>query len=315
MKPKHALLAVLVAVIWGVNFLAIDAGLQSVPPLLFVAIRFILVIVPWIFFIKPPAVKWYIVVVVGLTMSAGQFGLVYLAMHLGLPTGLAPLVLQAQVLFTALIALAVLRERPTRAQWVGVGLGAIGLAVVGIGRAQVAPVLPFLLVLAGAFSWAVGNVIVRQVKTSSGLSMVVWSGAVVPLPLFLLSWFVEGPDQVLHALGNLQWPAILGSLFTAYVSTIVGYGIWNNLLSRYPAAAVGPYSLLIPPVGIAAAWLALGQAPSTTEIIGGALLLSGVAAAVLRLKRRSAGPPAAPLAAHAVMAAPVTVDQLEKVSP
>ena len=108
MNPRHSALALLVAVLWGVNFVAIDLGLHpdgaEMPPLLFVAMRFILVVVPCIFFIRKPDVGWKAIVGVGLLMSAGQFGLLYLAMALGMPAGLASLVLQAQVLLTVLLA-------------------------------------------------------------------------------------------------------------------------------------------------------------------------------------------------------------------
>ncbi|NYE95811.1 O-acetylserine/cysteine efflux transporter [Psychromicrobium silvestre] len=290
MQLKHALLAVLVAVIWGVNFLAINATLQDVPPLLSLALRFLLVVFPWIFFVKPPKVGWRAVVAIGLTTSLGQFAILYLALSLGMPVGLAPLVLQAQVLFTALIAMAVLKERPSGGQLIGIGMGVLGLAIVGFGRAQVAPVLPFLLVLLAAACWAVGNVITRRVQrrssaSSSGLSMVIWSGTVVPVPMFVLSYFFEGPAALGEVWGNLHWPAILGALYTALISSLVGYGIWNNLLRRYPASAVGPYSLLIPVVGMASAWIVLREVPSSTELLGGALLLAGVAFAVVRFKK------------------------------
>lgn len=290
MKPKHALLAVLVALIWGTNFLAINATLQSVPPMLSVALRFVLVIFPLIFFVKPPKIGWKFVVLIGLTVSAGQFGLTYLAMHLGLPTGLAPLVLQAQVLFTVLLSMVFLKEKPNAGQSIGIGLGIAGLLVVGVGRAQVAPILPFVMMLGAAFSWSIGNVISRQVLTGavkvSGLSLVVWTAAVVPVPMFALSYFLEGSEQIGSALSHLQPGAIIGALFTAYISTIVGYGIWNHLLGRYSSAVVGPFTLLIPVIGIASAWLVLNEAPSVPELIGGGLLLAGVATAVVRFGRK-----------------------------
>lgn len=294
MQLKHALLAALTAAIWGVNFLAINATLQDVPPLPSLALRFLLVIFPWVFFIKRPKASWKIVVAIGLTTSLGQFTLLYLGLALGMPVGLAPLVLQAQVLFTALIAMGVLKEKPGRGQLIGIGIGVVGLTIVGVGRAQVAPILPFILTLVAAFSWAIGNVITRIAQKdssqvsgkSSGLSMAVWSGTVVPIPMYLLSLIFEGPTALAETLGELHWPAIIGALYTALVSTLVGYGIWNSLLSRYPASAVGPYSLLIPVVGMAAAWIALHEVPSGTEVLGGGLLLAGVAFSVFKVPSR-----------------------------
>lgn len=287
MTPRHSALALLVAVLWGINFVAIDLGLNpgggaQMPPLLFVAMRFALVVFPCIFFIRKPDVSWKAIIGVGLLMSAGQFGLLYLAMALGMPAGLASLVLQAQVLLTVLLAAGILGERPTRRQLAGVVLGIAGLSVVAVGRSLVAPLLPLLIVLAAALSWAAGNVVARKAKAASGLGLVVWSGAVVPLPLAGLSLLVDGPAAVSGALLDLQPASILSAIYTAAFGSLVGYGIWNRLLGLYPSSAVVPFTLLVPVVGMTAAWLVLSEVPSPAEVAGGLLLLAGVAIAVLR---------------------------------
>ena len=285
MNLRNSLLACLVAVLWGLNFVAIDIGLhadgQEVPPLLFVALRFVLVVFPLIYFIRKPDVGWKAIDGVGLFMSAGQFGLLYLALAVGMPAGLASLVLQAQVLLTVLLAAGFLGERPSRRQLAGVVLGVAGLAVVAVGRSAVAPLLPLIIVLGAALSWAAGNVIARKAKAASGLGLVVWSGAVVPLPLAGLSLLVDGPGAVFGTLANLQLPTILSALYTAAFGSLVGYGIWNRLLASHPSSAVVPFTLLVPVVGMTAAWLVLGEVPTLPELAGGFLLLGGVAIAVL----------------------------------
>lgn len=286
MNPRHSTLALLVAVLWGVNFVAIDLGLHpdgaEMPPLLFVAMRFTLVVLPCIFFIRKPDVSWKAIIGVGLFMSAGQFGLLYLAMALGMPAGLASLVLQAQVLLTVLLAAGFLGERPSRRQFAGVVLGVAGLAVVAVGRSLVAPVLPLMIVLAAALSWAAGNIVARQAKAASGLGLVVWSGALVPLPLLGLSLLVDGPGAVSRALLEVQPITLLSAFYTAVFGSLVGYGIWNRLLGLYPSSAVVPFTLLVPVVGMTTAWLVLGEVPTPAEVTGGLLLLAGVAIAVLR---------------------------------
>ena len=290
MNPRHSALALLVAVLWGLNFVAIDLGLHpdggaEVPPLLFVVMRFTLVVIPCIFFIRKPDVSWKAIVGVGLFMSAGQFGLLYLGMALGMPAGLASLVIQAQVLLTVLLAAGLLGERPSRAQLAGVVLGVAGLAVVAVGRSLAAPVLPLLIVLAAALSWAAGNIVVRKAKAASGLALVVWSGAVVPIPLLGLSLLLDGPAALSAAVVELQPVTWVSALYTAVFGSLVGYAIWNRLLGLYPSSAVVPFTLLVPVVGMTAAWLVLGEVPSLAEVLGGLLLLGGVATAVLRPRR------------------------------
>lgn len=313
MPPRHAALAVLVAVVWGANFVVIDLGIGDVPPTLFVAVRFVVVLVPAILLVPRPRVPWGDVVLVGLFMSLGQFALLYTALAVGMPAGLASLVLQAQVGLTVVIAAVTLRERPNRAQVVGVLVGAVGLGIVAMGRSTATPALGLLLVVAAATSWAIGNVASRRASgrgavlpsgerapagRASGLSMTVWSATVVPVPLFLLALVLDGPDAVATALTHPTLPAVLSTLYTAWFASLLGYGIWNTLLARHPSAAVVPYAMLVPVVGLSTAWLVQGEVPNAWEATGGALLLLGVAVTtgVLhpgRRRRRSGGAPGA----------------------
>src|SRR3954453_13437170 len=134
MELRHAALATLVAIIWGFNFVVIQWGMHDVPPLLFLAMRFTVVVLPAVFLVPRPTASWQTVVAIGGFMSLGQFGLLYTSMHLGMSPGIAALVLQAQGLFTALFAAVWLRERPTRRQLVGILIAGVGLTVVGVGR-------------------------------------------------------------------------------------------------------------------------------------------------------------------------------------
>ena len=109
----------------------------------------------------------------------------------------------------------------------------------------------------------------------------------MPLPALALSLVVDSPPVVWEALSNLSWVAILSTVYTAVFASLIGYGIWNSLLARYPTSAVVPFTLLVPVVGILAAWLVQGEVPATTEFIGGAIMLAGLAAAVLQPRRRA----------------------------
>jgi O-acetylserine/cysteine efflux transporter len=277
---RDSLLAALVATIWGFNFVVIDWGMDGVPPLLFLAVRFVLVIFPAVFLIRRPAVPWRTLVAVGAFMSIGQFGFLYVAMDRGMPPGLAALVLQAQVVFTIVIAAGVLREIPTSAQVVGVLLGVTGLVVVGLGRGGHVPATALLLCLLGALSWGVGNVVSRAAKVPGGLSLTVWSATVVPVPLLLLSLVIDGPAAIGDGLAAFGWQAVLSTLYTAGLASLVGYGLFNSLLARNPSAAVVPWVLLAPVVAMASAWLLLDQVPNGPELVGGLLLVGGVLVAL-----------------------------------
>jgi O-acetylserine/cysteine efflux transporter len=282
---KHSLLALLVVIIWGGNFVVIDVGQEGVPPLLFLALRFTVVCLPAVFFLKPPGIGWRQIVVIGAFLSFGQFALLYLALALGMPPGLASLLLQTQVIFSLIVAALILREKPSRRQLVGVGIGMLGLGTVIVGHSQTAPWLPLVVTLASALAWSVGNVLARRAQATSGLSLVVWSGLVVPVPALALSLIVDSPPVVWQALTNLSWVAIGSTVYTAVFASLIGYGIWNSLLTRYPTSSVVPFTLLVPVVGILAAWLVQAEVPTVTEFAGGVIMLAGLAAAVLQPRR------------------------------
>lgn len=278
MRPVHYMLALLVVVLWGVNFIFIDFGLRDWPPLLLVAARFTLVVFPAIFFVKFPRGDFRRILLIGVFMSAGQFGLLYTSMFLGLPAGLTSIVIQIQAAFTVLVAALALREFPNRRQIIGILIGLSGLGVIGLSLQASVPIAAFLVALGASLSWAIGNVIARGVKEgTNGVQMTVWSALVVPVPLFVLSLLVDGPAEVAHALAHPTWGVVASIVYTAGCASLIGYVIWNSLLARFPASQVAPFSLLVPLVGVLSAWLVLGDRPTVPELIGGALLLLGVA--------------------------------------
>lgn len=290
---RDSLLAALVATVWGFNFVVIDWGMGDVPPLLFLAARFALVVVPAVFLVGRPAAPWHVVALIGVFMSLGQFGFLYVGMAAGMPPGLAALVLQAQVIFTVLIAAGALRELPTAAQVAGVVLGSVGLLVVAVGRGGHVPLLALALCLLAALSWGVGNVLSRASGVKGGLSLTVWSALVVPVPLVALSLVLDGPAALADGVAAFGWAALLSTLYTAGLASLVGYGIFNTLLSRNPSASVVPWVLLAPVVAMGSAWLLLDQRPNLAESAGGLLLVLGVLVALRpdgpgRLSRRLA---------------------------
>jgi O-acetylserine/cysteine efflux transporter len=295
MSARHTGLALLVVLIWGVNFVAIDIGLKDVPPLLFVAMRFVLVAIPAIFFVKRPGIGWRQVLLVGAFLSFGQFVLLYLALALGLPPGLSSLLAQTQIVFTVVVSSLLLREHPSRRQVIGILIGMSGLAVVVIGHSYASPWLPVLVALSSALSWAIGNVLARRARASSGLSLVVWSALVVPVPAFGLALLLNGAPVVFSALAHLSLAAILSTVYTAVFASLVGYTIWNSLLTRYPTSAVVPFTLLVPIIGIATAAIVFHEQPALSELLGGAIMLGGLAVAVLRFSKDTSNPLVPPL--------------------
>lgn len=300
MPVRHSLLAASVALLWGLNFVAIDVGLETFPPLLFVALRFALTAFPAVLVTRAPGVAWRWVIAFGAFISVGQFGLLFVGIHAGMPAGLSALVIQLQAVFTIVLAVAILGERPTRLQLLGATVAFGGLALIATGRAESVPLIAVLLVVGAAASWGAANICTRLARPPDAFALLVWASLVGPAPLAALSLAVEGPDATTEALTSLGWPGLLSLLYIVVVATLFGWGAWTWLLARHPASIVAPFSLLAPVAALISTWLARGEQPSATQLAGGVVILAGLALAVVPLPRlRWRSPPACPRAMDA----------------
>ncbi len=286
MTRRHVALAVAVAVVWGLNFVVINEGLKVFPPLFFVGIRFLVVLFPAILLVGRPRVPARYVIGVGAFSGALQFGLLFVSLSLGMPPGLASLVVQLQVVFTIAIAAVVLGERPHRRQLAGALLALAGVAVIaGTRTGVIVPLGALALCIAGSASWGIGNVLTRVAKPDRALAFLVWTSLVPPIPLLLLSLLVEGPARIEAAGRSLTISSVLALLYVAYLSTGFAYGSWAYLLRRYPASTVAPFALVVPVVGLAAAAVFVHETPSVPEALGAAVVIAGLAMVTRSVRR------------------------------
>jgi len=276
MTPRDVFLALLVVVLWGLNFVAIKWGVEAMPPLLLTALRYLCAAVPAVFFVRSPKVKLSLLLGYGVAIGVLQFGLLYAAIRMGMPAGLSSLVIQMQAFFTIGLAVLTLGERPARAQIVGALVALAGIAAIAAERLTGAALLPLLMTLAAAAFWGVGNIFTKQAGKIDMLAFVIWSSLVPPVPLLLASLLTEGVAADWAALSH-PTALLIGTIaYSGYFSTIIGYGLWSVLLGRYPASIVAPFSLLVPVVGIGSSALLLGEPLSPLEATGSAIIFAGL---------------------------------------
>ncbi len=276
MKPKHIALAVLIAAIWGFNFVAIKLGVTGVPPFFLTAARFALAAFPALLFIARPHENWRWLAGFGLVLGVGQFGFLFLAVRLGLPVGLTSLVMQAQAFWTMLFAWLVLSEVPSLRQMWGAIIGFVGIATIALDRWTGPDLIPLLLCLAAAAGWGGANIISKKAKPKDTLSFVVWSSLAVPVPMLVLSWIFEDHGQVLAATTAPTIQVVGSLLYLSFLSTLFGYAAWNFLFNHYAASTVAPFSMLVPLFGILGGAVAFGERFDTFEIAGGILIVMGL---------------------------------------
>ncbi|MFK0382262.1 MULTISPECIES: EamA family transporter [Rhizobium/Agrobacterium group] len=277
MAVPHILLALVTVFLWGFNFVVIKVGVMGMPPLLLTALRYLFAAVPLVFFLPRPKVPWGHMIVYGMVMGCLQFGLLYTAIKWGLPAGLSSLVMQSQAFFTMALAVTMLGEIPLKSHIAGAGVAFAGLAVIGLERMTAAAMIPLLMCVGAAFSWAIGNIVNRKVGSVNAISFVAWTSLVPVLPLVILSLLLEGPQAIADGMASANLMTGLVVIYMAYGATIVGAGIWSFLLLRYPAGTVAPFSLLVPIVGFLGAYFAFDEHITRLEIIGSTLVVGGLA--------------------------------------
>lgn len=277
MKPVDILLALIVVLIWGFNFVVIKLGLLGLPPILFTALRFACAALPMAFFIRRPRIPLRLLAGYAMFQFALQFTLLFSGMQAGFPPGLASLVVQLQVFFTIGLAIALLGERPHWPQVAGALIAFAGMGLVAAHLEARTTVIGFLMVIAAGFSWGVGNIFTKRIGKVDALALVVWGSLLAAPPLLIASLAIEGPAAVSDALQRMNWLSAGAILFQAYPTTILGFGIWAMLMRKYPAATVAPFTLLVPVAGMLSASLVLGEALQWWKLAAGMLVLAGLA--------------------------------------
>lgn len=277
--------ALFVVVVWGTNFVAMKFGLRDLTPFQMGAARYLFAVLPLIIFVRPPKLPWKWIVLYGLCQGVGQFGLLFMAMKIGMSAALASVLLQTQVFFTALFSYLLLRERASRALRIGLGLAALGLLCFGMnyvspGHAGATTAAGFILCLGAAAMWAASNIVVRRAQQATPsfdvVSFMVWCSLVPILPFIGLSWLFDDPSTRWHWLSApfSTWVALA---YLGWMATILGYAMWTALLKRHAINRVAPFSLGVPVVGISAGMLILGEAVSAWQWAGIALIVAALA--------------------------------------
>lgn len=280
MPLQHFLLALLVVATWGVNFVVIKVGLHGVPPFLLAALRFVLAAFPAVFFVKRPSLAFGYVFTFGFVLGVIHFGLLFLALKLGISAGIASLVLQLQAFFTALFGVLILKEKLEPRQILGMVIAFSGIALIATVNDSSVNVVGMAIMVVSAAFWGVANIISKTASTESPklnmLSFIVWASLIPPIPLALLSWVFEDHALIAAVFTSPKLESFGALLYIAYLSTIFGFGVWTWLLGKYKTSQVAPLSLLVPVFGMLASGLLLHESFGVLKLIGAAIVVLGL---------------------------------------
>ena len=280
MKPADVCIAVMVAVIWGLAFVASRIALDELPPELMTALRFAIAAVPCLF-VRKPKVSWPLLIAISFALFLGQFLAQSIAIARGVPVGLTSVIVQSQALFTIALAAILFGELPTRMQTIGIGIAAIGLLMICGTVGYDFSIGAFAVLMVSPVSFAVGNLLLRPAKGARMFDLFAWLCLCAAIPLFALTFVTVGPKPTWQALSHLSPTGIVCMLIIGGLSTSIAYWLWGRLLRDYPAAQVVPFALLVPFVGSAASSIVFGETFGPLRLAGMITVVGGIALMLL----------------------------------
>jgi O-acetylserine/cysteine efflux transporter len=280
MKPADICIAVMVAIIWGLAFVASRIALDEFSPELMTALRFAVAAVPCLF-VRKPDVSWPLLISISSTLFLGQFLAQAYGIAQGVPVGLSSVIVQSQALFTIAFAALVFRERPSPVQTIGIGISSIGLLMICGTVGYDFSVGAFAILMICPISFAIGNLLLRRASNARMFDLFAWMCLVAALPLFALTLLANGPEATWHALKEMSLTGLVCMLCLGGLSTSIAYWLWGRLLRDYAAAQVVPFALLVPFVGSAASSVVFGEKFGPLRLAGMITVIAGIAVMLL----------------------------------
>jgi O-acetylserine/cysteine efflux transporter len=280
MKPADVCLAVMVAVIWGLAFVAARIALDEFSPALMTTLRFAIAGLPCLL-VPRPKVAWPVLISISFTLFLGQFLAQAYGIAHGVPVGLSSVIVQSQALFTISFAAIAFHELPTRWQTAGIGVATLGLLMICGTVGYDFSVGAFAVLMICPISFAVGNLLLRRAQNVPMFDLFAWLCLTAAIPLFALTLLTDGPQATWHSLSNMSLTGLVCMLGLGGVSTCIAYWLWGRLLRDYTAAQVVPFALLVPFVGSAASSVVFGETFGPLRLAGMIVVVCGIAIMLL----------------------------------
>jgi O-acetylserine/cysteine efflux transporter len=285
-KTADILMGVLVAVLWGLGITLAKAGMDQFPPILLTALRFSLTALALVWFVGVPRGYLWRIFVISIVAATIQYSLTFTGLN-GVYASTAAIVIQLEVPFATLLAALFLGDRIGWRRVAGMALAFGGVALIaGEPRLQ-DNLLPIFLVMAGAFTWSVGQIMIKRLGGAvGGFRLIAWVAVFSAPQLFLASWLLE--DGQARAIAQADWLGWGVVIYLGLVMTALGYGLWFRLLGRNPVSHVMPFLLLLPVVTMTGGVFLLDEVLTIYTLGGAALVLAGVGVILRRQAARKA---------------------------
>ena len=279
LSPIENLMAIAVPMIWGMGIVFAKGAIEHFPPILLMALRFTLTASVLVWFTKIPHGNLIKLFFIAIVAAAVQYSLTFTGLK-GLDAGIAALVVQLEVPFLVLLGALLLGEKPGLRKWIGIAIAFCGVGLIARQGEFGGSLNAVFLVIGGGFTWALGQVFIRKLKDVDGMQVTAWIAVFATPQLFVMSLIFEnGQIEAVRNADAIVWGAVI---YLGLVMTAIGYFFWNTLIRRHDVGRVAPFLLLLPLFSILGGIVFLGEQPEASKLLGGAVVLLGVAIITIR---------------------------------
>ena len=280
MAIRDIALAVLVNLVWGLNFVAAVFAVEGLSPFLTNSFRFLIVTVCLLPFLRMVPGRMQSLLVAAFVLGVAHFGLMFVAMAKADGVSALAIVSQLATPIATIMAVIFLKEKVGWKRTLGISISFLGVMVLGFDPQVLQYIDAVLWMTAAAFCYGLSNIQMRKLKDVPAVTTQAWVGLMGMIGSFTLSMLFETGQM--QAIMTVHWTVWAAVLYSGTMSSIVGHGGINYLLTKYEVSQVSPYFVLTPVFAILAGVLILDEVVTQRMLIGGAITLTGVAIVTLR---------------------------------
>ncbi|CED60406.1 Membrane protein [Moritella viscosa] len=274
-SPIHLIIIVAVTCLWGFNFSVIKAGVDNLDPFILAGLRFTFAAFPAILFVRKPDVDWRYIALYGITFGVGVWGMMSMSIYMGLSAGITSLTLEFSAFISVLMGVVFLKEHINMSLKIGLALSLLGLVFIANITDGSVTSIGLILALIGAFSFSSISLMVKKIDINDMFAFIAWSCLFAPLPLFAMAYVVNGVN-LYSELTILNLTSFGSILFQAYPTTLLGYWIWNKMLTKYPLSMMSSFKLLVPIFALIGSVIFYDEQLGMNKIIAFSLIITGV---------------------------------------
>ncbi len=274
LTTKQILFALIVPITWGLGFTLAKIGMEQFPALMIMSMRFGIAGLILVWFTKPPWGRMREIFVVALIGSTLQYGLTFNGLQ-GIDASTAAILVQLEGPLLALLGAVLLKEKLGIIRVMGMALALVGVVII-VGEPRLSDQLgSALLVISGCSVWAVSQILISRLKGLSAITILAWVAVMATPQMMIGSLIIEdGHWQAIVTADLIDWSIVL---YLALIMTVVGYSVWYHLLGTTDVSKISPFLMLLPVTSIAAGVVLLDERLTASMLIGGLLIMIGVA--------------------------------------